>query len=372
MTNRTTPRPAAPPHDAPPAAGMTGLRLRPGTTVLHRDRGELQYGTDPRWAVLLTGLDEREEAWLHELAVRHHAAVEASAARHRVDPGRRDQLVSTLVAAGYLVPPAAGAGTVVATAGGAADVVALAALRPDAAGLATLARRARARVGVVGLGRTGAATALLLATAGVGTVVPLDPLPVQTCDVAPGGLRDEHVGAPRDEAVRRLLGDRAATPEADGPAPDVVVVVEHLVPDPVRVRRLVGDGVPHLSVVVREADVVVGPFVHPGRTACLRCQDLHRGDADRSWPAVAAQLRGLGPATRPEETTLAAVAAALAAAQVLAAVDGHRPSVAGAVAEVALPDLLPRTRDLLPHPACGCVRLPSAPGSARTTAPVLG
>ncbi len=44
-------------------------------------------------------------------------------------------------------------------------------------------------------------------------------------------------------------------------------------------------GLPHLMVRLTEGDAVVGPFVVPGRTACLRCLDAHHADGR---PTVAA------------------------------------------------------------------------------------
>jgi bacteriocin biosynthesis cyclodehydratase domain-containing protein len=44
--------------------------------------------------------------------------------------------------------------------------------------------------------------------------------------------------------------------------------------------------------VVTDAASVVGPFVEPGDGPCLRCLELHRRDADPSWPAIATQLLG--------------------------------------------------------------------------------
>lgn len=138
---------------------------------------------------------------------------------------------------------------------------------------------------------------------------------------------------------------------------DVVVVTEPHAAHPARYQRLLGLGVPHLPMVVREADMVVGPFVRPGRSACVTCVDLARADADREWPALVAQLRRSAEPTH--ETTLAAVAAATAAGQVLAQLDGHRPAAVGACLEIALPAGLPRARPVEPHPRCGCVVLPA-------------
>src|SRR5690606_3915532 len=223
--------------------------------------------------------------------------------------------------------------------------------RADGAGHRVLAARSRATVAVVGLGRLGAGLAVHLATAGVGTLVLGDPGAVLTTDVGVGAYRLRDVGAPRAPAVQRLVGEvapgvvTAVVPETAvvpgpgagtvgyGAPPDVVVVVEHGAADPGRVARLVGEGVAHLSVVVREADVVVGPFVRPGVDPCLTCVELHRADVDPCWPQLARQLRGR---TLPagEESLLAASAAAAALGQVLAALDGLVPRAATACIEI--------------------------------------
>src|SRR5439155_2948168 len=49
-------------------------------------------------------------------------------------------------------------------------------------------------------------------------------------------------------------------------------------------------GVPHLAVAVRDAAVVVGPFVPPGGSPCPACLYLHRCDRDPVWPSLAEQL----------------------------------------------------------------------------------
>ncbi|MFE7508206.1 thiamine biosynthesis protein ThiF [Promicromonospora sp. NPDC057488] len=341
------------------------LRLRPGTPVLSRGGGQVQCGSDPRWSFVLSGLTPAEESWLEEIAERRHVSVEQSAARCGVGVERRDEVMAVLFRAGVLVPVPGPVGAVTAPADGAADATVLGMLRPDGAGLATLAARAERVVGLAGLGRLGTAVALHLATAGVGGLVLHDPLPVQTTDVGLGGLRTADVGQARDAAVRALLAERSprVAVRVDGggagldpEALDAVVVTEPHAAHPARYQRLLGLGVPHLPVVVREADVVVGPLVRPGRSACVSCVDLARADADREWPALAAQLRETAEPTH--EATLAAVAAATAAGQVLAQLDGHRPTAVGACLEISLPAGLPRARPVEPHPRCGCVVLP--------------
>jgi hypothetical protein len=351
------PAPAGPP--AAPLGGLDRVRLRPGTVVLDRGDGEVQLGTDPRWALRLAGLDRAEVAWLRDLAARRHAAPATVAARHGVAAGRRDEIAAVLGRGGFL--QRVGGATVGdrTTAGpdpGAADAPVLGALLPDGSGRAVVAARGRRTVAVTGLGRLGAAVALHLATAGVGALVVADRSPVQVTDLGLGAYDAEHVGRPRAEALRERLG--RAAPKArvlDDGTPDVAVLVESRAAAPARYALLVAQAVAHLPVVVREADVAVGPFVLPGVTACARCADLHRSDADPAWPALAAQLRELVEA--PQETTLAAAAAALAAAQVLAHLDGLRPAAAGALIEVALPEAVPRAVVLGPHPRCGCTTL---------------
>ncbi|MCP2264988.1 ThiF family adenylyltransferase [Promicromonospora thailandica] len=342
------------------------LRLRPGTPVLSRGGGQVQCGSDPRWSFVLSGLTAAEETWLGEVAERRHVTVEQAAARCGVPAERRDEIMTALFRAGVLVPVPRSVGAVTAPADGAADATVLGMLRPDGAGLATLADRARRTVGVVGLGRVGTGIAQQLATAGVGRLVLHDPLPAQVTDLAAGGLRSGDVGRARHDAVRSLLAERAprmtvrVDDDVAGPDPaelDVVVVTEPHAAHPARYRRLLGLGVPHLPVVVREADMVVGPFVRPGLSACVTCVDLARADADREWPALATQLRTAAEPTH--EATLAAVAAATAAGQVLAQLDGHRPAAVGACLEIALPAGLPRARPADPHPRCGCVVLPA-------------
>lgn len=345
------------------------LRLRPGTPVLSRGGGQMQCGSDPRWSFVLSGLTPAEETWLEEIAERRHVRVEQSAARCGVTVERRDEIMAALVHAGMLVPVPETVGAVTAPADGAADATVLGMLRPDGAGLATLADRATRTVGVVGLGRLGTAVALHLATAGVGGLVLNDPLPVQITDLGLGGLRSVDVGQARDFAVRSLLSERsprvAVRVDESGAGGigfnptdlDAVVVTEPHAAHPARYQRLLGLGVPHLPVVVREADMVVGPFVRPGRSACVTCVDLAHADADREWPALAAQLRKTQEPT--QEATLAAVAAATAASQVLAHLDGHRPAAVGACLEISLPAGLPRARPAEPHPRCGCVLLPA-------------
>lgn len=205
-----------------------------------------------------------------------------------------------------------------------AEVWAWSAYDPDGADPATRARR-RARAGVAVAGSPAVADALLavLADAGVGEL---------SCD-----------------------RDVPGTTRSPRPA-DVLVLVQGHVAHPVRADGAQADGVPHLAVVLRDTDALVGPLVLPGRSACLRCLDRWTCDADPHWPEAREALARA--AARPVDAATARVVAGLAALQVLALVDGARPSTVGATLELLLPEGRVRQRWWRPHPSCGCVDLP--------------
>ena len=169
-----------------------------------------------------------------------------------------------------------------------------------------------------------------------------------TAPVRPHGL--SAAKAPRETG-------KAASGPPDRPVrPDLIVLIEHGAADANAAGSLVSSDQPHLSVVIREDDVVVGPLVRPGRGPCLRCLDLHRGDRDPAWPSVLAQVLRPAPGTPyPEETAASTLAAGLVALQVLAHLDGAtEPASAGATLEIELPDGLIARRSWPAHPRCGC------------------
>ena len=80
------------------------------------------------------------------------------------------------------------------------------------------------------------------------------------------------------------------------PRPAAVVLVSAHVIDPAEHQRWLRADIAHVPVVFGEAGVRVGPFVDPGRSACLACVEQQRTRDDPSWPAVAAQLWGTAAA----------------------------------------------------------------------------
>jgi bacteriocin biosynthesis cyclodehydratase domain-containing protein len=120
------------------------------------------------------------------------------------------------------------------------------------------------------------------------------------------------------------------------------------------------DGVPHLVVRLSEGHATVGPFVAPGRTACLRCVDAHHTDADSSWPLLVEQYARLSGQDRvdgipePVDSLLAAVAVSWAARDLASYAEGRRPSTWSTTIRFDPHLTSVETRSWLRHPECGC------------------
>lgn len=289
--------------------------------VLQRGDDALQVGLDPRTAVVLSGrgvgpllraLDGRTEV----AALRRRALAEGLT-REDVDA-----VLRALLRAGLLV--------------GAPSK------RVDAA------EGRAAAVRLIGLGPLGQQLAGLLLGAGVH---------VYAAELAPNGRRagtplpltDLTAAARRERAELRLVNHWSKP--ADELVQLTVVAADTVEPDRVVTESLLRSDQPHLVLRTAGTAVTVGPLVVPGRTACVRCTDLSRRDLDPAWPTLLPQLMRLRLPTSP---LLLAWAAAVAAAQVLAALQDRLPEVAGATLELDLADPLTRWRAWPQHAACGC------------------
>lgn len=125
-------------------------------------------------------------------------------------------------------------------------------------------------------------------------------------------------------------------------------------------RRALDDGMragqPHLLVVATEGRLAVGPFVEPGRTACLRCVDAHDADRDPTRPLAVEQYADPAwqrPLPEPLDPSLLTLALALAAHDLGRWAEGGRPRTWSAVVDVAPGLRLARTA-YPRHPRCGC------------------
>jgi hypothetical protein len=211
-------------------------------------------------------------------------------------------------------------------------------------------------VRLIGADPLGAAVARLLAQSRIGRLWLIDT--ESSCETV--GRPPSGPSTSRAEALRATLADEFGLPVTTAkhwsrPAPaeiDLTIIVS----DAAETDRLIADDLvrldqPHL--VLRPAGdlVTVGPLVIPGRTACLRCTDLTRRDADTAWPALLDQLTRL---RLPTPVALGSWAASMAATQALAFLRGRTPEACGSTLELSEHDLVTRWRTWLAHPGCGC------------------
>lgn len=178
-----------------------------------------------------------------------------------------------------------------------------------------------------------------------------------------GSLGGGAVGAAEVEGLLERAGLRlAGLPERA----DTVIVLhdgelprEHL--DPL-VRRQTS------HVVVRQVDggVLLGPFVVPGVTACLRCVDAHERLHDPDHAVMTARYAQATARPRPDGTPdvvdplLAVLAVTWAVRDVVAHLGGRRPST---WSRTLWWDPEPADRQeqgWLRHPECGCSWSPGA------------
>ena len=340
------------------------MRLRPGYEVFWRGPGSTQIGVDPRCAVVLDRLSEAEQQLLTELPQMMDVTwLQARGNELGMRPAQVRTLQRRLARSGVLVEAPAGA-----------------VLSPDEqywqlAQVAGVDRPADRDRGVVELRRAdpvGLRTALVLAQAGVGTIVLSDPGRVLAEDIAAGPYRADDLGEPRKRAgqgVLRSLVPHLRTSVPAGRRPDVVLLVDHLVVDPVPLRRLQRTGQPYLNVLITELALRVGPLVRAGSGACSTCVEHYRSAADPRWPAVAAQaaVRGRGIV----EPSLGWWGAVTAAQQLLALVDGREVAAESATVELMAWAGTPTRTVWSPHPDCECAsrrRGRTRPSSRSSTA----
>ena len=136
---------------------------------------------------------------------------------------------------------------------------------------------------------------------------------------APGSAR----GLGRLVAVAGELGGLPVDTTVPGSEPELLVVAS--VGEPARdsIDSAAQSGMRVLPIVLAEGRAVVGPWVHRGRTPCLRCADA----AEARWggrPALPPADRG---SDRPHGVGVGVLqaAAALVVGDALAAADGKRP-----------------------------------------------
>lgn len=354
--------------------------LKPALRRGWRDRETVRFGVAPAHALVVGPVDTATGSFLSLIdGTRSMQQLIEQAALLDLPPEHARGVVDRLGAAGLLEAPTAGGTAAEAVR---ADQSAFQRLRPDLASLSVQHRepagamgrmgaRRAVRAKVKGAGRVGAAVAALLSASGIGRVEVVDGSTVEPWDVMPGGLPAERIGDRRAAAAQRLV--RESSPWSRQPRPRVPVSesgeaglslmvlaprdgLAAYAPDPVLSEPLLTAGIPHLYAGVIEGTGVVGPLVLPGGSACARCDELRRTDAEPAWPRLLAQWRSgrAAPAVPACDAALATTVAGLAAAQALAFLDGELPPCTGARMELALPCGSVRTVRIEPHPECGC------------------
>lgn len=167
--------------------------------------------------------------------------------------------------------------------------------------------------------------------------------------------------APFTRVLREVLASTGVG-QLDASDPDLLVVVS--AGEPSRdVFAAAGRGrIPYLSARLDEDKVVLGPFVVPGLSPCVGCDDLDRIDWDPAWAALLPQLGTRRTRHNPPATgaLLLHAAAVELAATVVAAADGTAIPLVGRVRTLG-PHLHERfDRPVRFHPRCACALLPAA------------
>ena len=257
---------AAVPSRLPSRPILPRPQIKPGLRQVWRDRSSVQIGLTPDVGVVLAGLEPGEADLLPLLdGTRDADELAALASARGLRRGRVEALVEVLGQAGVLTGAPTDRAHLHQLRGLdrdrlAPDALAWSVVYPDAGdGFGLLAQRARHSTLVVGSGRLALATEAAVARTGV---------PVHRCATLPS----PPPAPPRGQGgqLALLVGeDAVAAPAA---------------------ATLLGAGIAHLAATAGADRAVVGPLVIPGRSACLRCLELHRTDRDPLWPTVAAQL----------------------------------------------------------------------------------
>ena len=127
-----------------------------------------------------------------------------------------------------------------------------------------------------------------------------------------------------------------------------------------RLDPLIRGNTSHLVVRLVDGAALVGPFVAPGLTACLRCIDAHQSIRDPDHVAVTNRYVRATSRARPDgvpdvtDPVLATVAVAWAVRDVVAHLDGRRPSTWSRTLFLGPEPSHRHEQDWSRHPECGC------------------
>lgn len=161
--------------------------------------------------------------------------------------------------------------------------------------------------------------------------------------------------APATQPLLGLLLEQAGLRRTGGEdGADVHLLVSAGPVDRELLDPLVRSSIPHLVVSGSAGLRRVGPFVHPGHTACLRCVDAHEALHDVRRPFLLAQAaRAATERPPPLDPVLDALALAWAVRDLARYVEGDSPSTWSTTFDLA-PAAAPTALSWGRHPDCGC------------------
>jgi bacteriocin biosynthesis cyclodehydratase domain-containing protein len=130
---------------------------------------------------------------------------------------------------------------------------------------------------------------------------------------------------------------------------------------------LIRRGASHLVVRLVDGAALIGPFVVPGVTACLRCIDAHLSLRDPDHVAITSRYVRATAGARPDgvpdvaDPVLGPVAVAWAVRDVVAHLEGRRPSTWSRTLFLEDEPARRTEQDWSRHPTCGCCWSAHAP-----------
>lgn len=149
-----------------------------------------------------------------------------------------------------------------------------------------------------------------------------------------------------------------STDEVEGAAAVVVLSPGELARE--LLDPLLRKGIEHVVVRLVDGGAVVGPYVAPGLTACLRCIDAHLAEHDPAHVEVLTRYVHATSRVRPDGTPetadplVAAIAAGWAVRDLRARLAGHTPSTWSSTLHLDADPARHEVRAWLRHPRCGC------------------
>lgn len=175
---------------------------------------------------------------------------------------------------------------------------------------------------------------------------------------APVAVLGRFEGPGLPDVVELLAAAGIATTRSPALAGVVVVLCPGEL-DRDRLDPLIRRGTSHLVVRLVDGGAVLGPFVVPGTTACLRCIDAQRSVHDPDHVAVTSRYVRATAAARPDgvpdvDPALAAVALAWATRDVITYLEGREPSTWSRTWHLGAEPAAPHAQSWSRHPRCGC------------------